>query len=164
MFVPDQLLQTYKEVASSKYNASVIVYQRMKNIRDDDVAMSVGFMEMIDPVCSGVMYSLNPVKPDSREMVINAVWGIGELLVEGVISADVYVLKRDPGFPLVRVETAEKEICLTGVQGGGLQQTVMSKEQIRHAMSEQGPARKTCRNGHADRRASPGTPGYRVVF
>jgi pyruvate, water dikinase len=122
-----QLLQTYKEVASSKYNASVIVYQRMKNIRDDDVAMSVGFMEMIDPVCSGVMYSLNPIEPEKEEMVINAVWGIGELLVEGVVSADVYVLKRDPGFSLVRVEPAEKEICLTGVQGGGLQQTLMSK-------------------------------------
>jgi len=123
----DQLLQTYKEVISSKYNANVIVYQRMKNIRDDDVAMSVGFMEMIDPVCSGVMYSLNPIKPDSREMVINAVWGVGELLVDGTVSADVYVLKRDAGFPLVREETAEKEIYLTRLKGGGLKQSVMSK-------------------------------------
>jgi pyruvate,water dikinase len=124
----DQLLQTYKEVASSKYNASAIVYQRMRNIRDDDVTMSVGFMEMIDPVCSGVMYTLNPVEPSSREMVINAVWGIGELLVEGIVSADVYVLKRDHGFPLVRKETAEKEVCLARVKGGGLQQLVISED------------------------------------
>ena len=125
----DQLLHAYKEVASSKYNASVIVYQRMKNIRDDDVAMSVGFMEMIDPLCSGVLYSLNPVAPENREMVINAVWGVGELLVDGIISADVYVLKRNPGFPLIREETADKEICLTGMQGGGLQQVIMSKDE-----------------------------------
>lgn len=125
----DQLLQTYKEVVSSKYNANVIVYQRMKNIHDADVAMSVGFMEMIDPVCSGVMYSLNPVQPDSMEMVINAVWGVGELLVDGVVSADVFVLKREPGFPLVREETAEKEICLTRLKDGGLEQLVLSKEQ-----------------------------------
>ena len=124
----DQLLQTYKEVASSKYNANVIVYQRMKNIHDDDVAMSVGFMEMIDPLCSGVMYTQNPVDPESEEMIINGVWGIGELLVDGVISADVYVLKRGPGFPLIRQETAEKEICLSRVQGGGLQQLLVSKE------------------------------------
>jgi pyruvate,water dikinase len=124
----DQLLQAYKEVASSKYNARVIVYQRMRNIRDDDVAMSVGFMEMIDPVCSGVMYSMNPVGPNNDEIVINAVWGVGELLVEGVVSADVYVLKRDPGFTLVREETAEKEVCLARVKGGGLQQQVMSKD------------------------------------
>jgi pyruvate, water dikinase len=124
----DQLLQTYKEVASSKYNASVIVYQRMRNIRDDDVAMSVGFMEMIDPVCSGVMYSMNPVEPGNDEIVINAVWGVGELLVEGIVSADVYVLKRDAGFTLVREETAEKEVCLARVNGGGLEQQVMPKD------------------------------------
>jgi pyruvate, water dikinase len=124
----DQLLQTYKEVASSKYNATVMVYQRMRNIRDDDVTMSVGFMEMIDPLCSGVMYTLNPVEPDNREMVINAVWGVGELLVEGIVSADVYVLKREPGFPLVREETAEKEVCLARMKGGGLQQITMSED------------------------------------
>ncbi len=124
----NQLLQAYKEVVSSKYNARVIVYQRMRNIRDDDVTMSVGYMEMIDPVCSGVMYSLNPVEPNKREIVINAVWGVGELLVEGIVSADVYVLKRDHGFALVREETAEKEVCLARVKGGGLQQLVISKD------------------------------------
>jgi pyruvate,water dikinase len=125
----NRLLQTYKEVAASKYNASVIVYQRMKNIRDDDVTMSVGFMEMIDPLCSGVAYSLNPINPGDQEMVINAVWGIGELLVDGGVAADMYVLKRDSGFPLVREETAEKAVCLTGMQGGGLQQVAMPEEQ-----------------------------------
>jgi pyruvate,water dikinase len=124
----DQLMQSFKEVAASKYNASVMVYQRMRNIRDDDVTMSIGFMEMIDPVCSGVMYTLNPVDADSGEMVINAVWGVGELLVEGVVSADVYVLKRDPGFPLVREETAEKEVCLARLDDGGLQQVVISED------------------------------------
>ena len=124
----DQLLQSYKAVASSKYNASAIVYQRMRNIRDEDVTMSIGIMEMIDPVCSGVMYTLNPVEPDNREIVINAVWGIGELLVEGIVSADVYVLKRECGFALVRQETAAKDVCLARVKGGGLEQQVVSED------------------------------------
>jgi pyruvate, water dikinase len=124
----DQLLQTYKAVASSKYNANVIVYQRMRNIRDDDVAMSVGFLEMIDPVCSGVMYSLNPVQPDNEEIVINAVWGVGELLVEGIVSADVYVLKREHGFPLVYEETADKEVCLMRLEDGGLKHSIISQD------------------------------------
>ena len=127
----DQLLQAYKEVAASKYNANVIVYQRMRNIRDEDVVMSIGFMEMIDPVCSGVTYSVNPVAPDSEEMVINAVWGIGELLVDGVVSADVYVLKRSPDYSLVRAETAGKEICLEKRPSGGLQQVVVSRGKAR---------------------------------
>ena len=124
----DQLLQSFKEVASSKYNANAIVYQRMRNIRDEDVTMTIGFMEMIDPVCSGVMYTLNPVEPNRHEMVINAVWGIGELLVEGIVSADVYVLKRDSGFAVVREETAQKDVCLARVKGGGLQQQAVSED------------------------------------
>lgn len=108
----DQLLQSFKEVASSKYNASAIVYQRMRKIRDEDVTMSIGFMEMIDPLFSGVMYTLNPFEPDRSEMVINTVWGIGEFLVEGVVSANAYVLKRESGFAVVREETAQKDVCL----------------------------------------------------
>jgi len=124
----DQLLQAFKEVASSKYNASAIVYQRIRNIHDEDVTMSIGFMEMVDPICSGVMYTLNPVEPNRREMVINAVWGIGELLVEGIVSADVYVLRRESGFAVVREETAQKEVCLARGKGGGLQQQVISQD------------------------------------
>ena len=124
----DQLLQSFKAVASSKYNAGAIVYQRMRNIRDEDVTMSIGFMEMIDPVCSGVMYTLNPVEPDRREMVINAVWGIGELLVEGIVSADVYVLDREREFAVVREETAQKDVCLARVAGGGLQQQAIAED------------------------------------
>jgi pyruvate,water dikinase len=126
----DQLLEVYKEVAASKYNARVIVYRRMRNIRDDDVAMSVGFIEMIDPACSGVIYSLNPIESDQPEMVINAVWGVGELLVEGVISADVYVVGRSLGYPLLRMETAEKEIYLKRLPEGGLQQLPVAQDKI----------------------------------
>jgi len=126
----DQLLEVYKEVVASKYNARVIMYRRMRNIRDDDVAMSVGFIEMIDPVCSGVIYSLNPIELDQPAMVINAVWGVGELLVEGVISADVYVLGRSPGYPLLRMETAEKEIYLKRMPEGGLQQLPVEQDKI----------------------------------
>lgn len=122
------LARTYKEVAASKYNAKVIMYQRLRNIRDDDVAMSVGFMEMIDPVCSGVMYTQNPLQPDQPEIVINAVWGVGELLVEGVVSADVHVLGRGPGFPLLRQEIADKQICLGRLAGGGLRQLAVSPD------------------------------------
>ena len=127
----DNVIDAYKEVAASKYNASAIVYQHMKGIRDDDVSMSVGFMEMIDPICSVVLYTTNPVQQNRQEIVVNAVWGIGELLVDGVISADVYVLKREPGFLLVKKETAEKGICLKLLHGGGLQQEIMAEKKSR---------------------------------
>ncbi len=143
----DQLLQSYKEVASSKYNASAIIYQRMRNIRDEDVTMSIGFMEMIDPVCSGVINTINPIDPGSGEMVINAVWGVGALLVEGIVSADEYVLKRKGGFALVRAETADKDVCLARINGGGLQQEIISEDKACSCCLNQYQLRKLAKLG-----------------
>ncbi len=97
-----QLIDKYKSVVASKYNTSSILYQRMKNIRSDDVNMSVGFMEMVNAKCSGVLYTKDPVCPDRQEMVVSAIWGLGQLLVEGEISADTYFLSRAPEISLLR--------------------------------------------------------------
>ncbi len=123
----DQLLNKYKEVAASKYNARNMLYQRMKDIRSDDVNMSVGIIEMVRPIASGVLYTVEPMRPDSGEIVISAVWGLGQLLVEGVTSADMFVLKREEGFPLVKEEIAQKEMCLKWLEAGGVQHVMLSE-------------------------------------
>jgi len=126
----DELLEKYKAVVASKYNARSMLYQRMKRIRPEDVNMSVGFIEMIRPVCSGVLYTTDPVLPDRHEIVISAVWGLGQLLVEGKVEADSYVLKRKPGFPVVRREIGRKEICLNRLEGGGIEHEIVSDSRM----------------------------------
>ncbi len=115
----DELATKYKEVISSKYNARAIVYRKIKNIRDDDISMSVGIVEMIHPLCSGVLYTTDPVKPEKQEIIINAVWGLGQLLVEGVVSADIFVIDRSNGFSIRKEEIAEKQVCLVECRSGG---------------------------------------------
>ncbi len=126
-----QILEKYKEVVASKYNARNMLYQRMKDIRPDDVNMSVGVIEMVRPAASGVMYTVEPMRPDSGELVVSAVWGLGQLLVEGVISADMFVLKREPGFPVIKEEVAQKEMCLQWLEEGGVRHDMMSNEKYR---------------------------------
>ncbi len=125
----DQLLEKYKEVVASKYNARNMLYQRMKDIRSDDVNMSVGIIEMVRPMTSGVLYTVEPMRPDSGELVVSAIWGLGQLLVEGVTSADMFVLKREPGFPLVKEEIAQKEMCLKWLEAGGVQHDMTCKDE-----------------------------------
>lgn len=126
----DELLEKYKAVAASKYNARSMLYQRMKHIRPEDVNMSVGFIEMIRPLCSGVLYTTDPVAPDKNEIVISAVWGLGQLLVEGKVEADNYVLKRKPGFPVVHREIGSKEICLKRMECGGVEHEAVSDSRM----------------------------------
>ncbi len=143
----NRILEKYKEVVASKYNARSMLYQRMKKIRIEDVNMSVGVMEMTHPLCSGVMYTTDPAKPDNREIVISAVWGLGQLLVEGVISADMFVIKRETGFPLVKREIAQKEVCLKWREGGGVRHAMVSKENCRRACLNESQLRELVEMG-----------------
>ena len=124
----EELVTKYKEVISSKYNARAIVYRKIKNIRDDDISMSVGIVEMVHPLCSGVLYTTDPVKPEKQEIIINAVWGLGQLLVDGVISADIFVLDRSDGFRIKKREIAEKQVCLVECTEGGIDHEMVSDE------------------------------------
>ncbi len=124
-----QLIEKYKSVAASKYNTRSLLYQRMKKIRSDDVNMSVGFLEMVNAKCSGVLYTANPVRPDKKEILISAIWGLGQLLVEGEISADTYVLSRTHDFSLLREEIVPKEIFLKQMEHGGLEHCRIPEKQ-----------------------------------
>lgn len=128
----EQLIEKYKLVAASKYNTRSLLYQRMKNIRSDDVNMSIGFLEMVNARCSGVLYTTNPVRPDKQEIVISAIWGLGQLLVEGDISADTYILSRKPDFSLLRQEIVPKNIFLKQAKNGGLEHDIVPEKQRLH--------------------------------
>ena len=90
MNVPrEQVLSTYKLVAASLYTPRAISYRFNKGIRDEDVAMGVACLRMIESVASGVMYSRHPYNPASHDVIVTAVWGLGPYAVEGVISPDL---------------------------------------------------------------------------
>ena len=59
--------------------------------------MTVLVQEMIDARVAGVLFTTNPVSGSWAEMVVEAVWGLGEPLVSGVVVPDRYVLARDRG-------------------------------------------------------------------
>jgi pyruvate,water dikinase len=50
---------------------------------------------MIQSEVSGVCFTVHPVTKDKNQMVIEAVWGLGEILVSGQITPDTYVVEKD---------------------------------------------------------------------
>lgn len=95
----DNLLQAYKDVVASKYGITAMTYRLNKGIRDEEVAMCVGCMEMVDAVSGGVMYSRNPLNIRDDAVVINATWGLPKSVVDGSAATDLYVVSR--GDPMV---------------------------------------------------------------
>jgi pyruvate, water dikinase len=116
----DKLTQTYKYVLASLYTPRAISYRLSKGIRDEDAAMSVACLQMVDSVASGVVYSRHPFNFLDDNIIINAVWGLGPYAVDGVITPDTYRVKKDHDLSLLQTNIPLKPVQLVSNPDGGL--------------------------------------------
>jgi pyruvate,water dikinase len=114
----EQVIRTYKEIVASLYTPSAIAYRLNKGIRDEDIAMSVACLQMVESVVSGVMYSKNPLNMLEDNIIITAVWGLGPYAVEGVITPDTYTVGRDG--KTISSNISSKTVQLISNPDGGL--------------------------------------------
>lgn len=93
--VPEEMiLQNYKKVIASLFNTRAIFYYKTKGFAETEMVMAVGILSMVNARAGGVMYSRNPNNPESENIIINAVKGLGKLVVDGTVTAETYVVNR----------------------------------------------------------------------
>ena len=104
----NHLQQAYKEVVASKFTETAMSYRFHRGLRDQDVVMCVGCLGMVAAVCGGVAYTRDPLNPAGETLLINAVWGLPGLVVDGRSSADRFVLSRAEPLRVLSKEIACK--------------------------------------------------------
>lgn len=72
-------------------------YASTQDTTGDQMALAVVVQAMVDSEISGVAFSVNPVNRDANEIMIEATYGLGEPLVQGMVTPDNYVLAKDSG-------------------------------------------------------------------
>ncbi len=72
-------------------------YLREHQLNPGDVAMAVVVQELIPAEVAGVLFTANPRTGALDEMLIEAVWGLGEALVSGLTQPDMLVLDQATG-------------------------------------------------------------------
>jgi pyruvate,water dikinase len=102
------LIRTYKKVVASKYRFQAIMYRLNHGIRDDDVAMCVGVMPVVQGRSGGIAYSRNPLDKDDDTVLIHSVWGLPKPIVDGVTASDRFVVSRGDPLRLLQKEIATK--------------------------------------------------------
>lgn len=59
-----------------------------------DVRMAVVVQRMLNPLKSGVLFTVDPVNRRRDRMVVESVFGLGEQVVSGMVTPDHYVIDR----------------------------------------------------------------------
>jgi len=109
----DDLLMAYKEIVASKYGLSAMVYRLKRGLRDEDIAMGVGCLAMVQAGSGGVMYSQHPVDPCADCVFINAVLGLPKAVVDGIGGFDQIDVSRDHPLRVLRQQINPKPLKYT---------------------------------------------------
>ena len=135
----ENLIENIKKCWSSLYTPRAIFYRFQRKLNHTPVSVAVVVQKMVQSDVSGVCFTVHPVTKDKNQMVIEAVWGLGEILVSGQITPDTYVIEKDTLNILDKnINLQEKMIVrskvgnkLVSVPQAKQSKQKLSKEQIR---------------------------------
>jgi len=88
------LLNSVKSCFASLYNDRAISYRTQRGYDHQSVLLSVGVQKMVrsDLGASGVAFSIDTESGFKDAVIINGAYGLGELLVQGEISPDEFIV------------------------------------------------------------------------
>lgn len=124
----DEIIDAYKEVVASLYTPRAISYRLNKGIRDEDIAMSVACLQMIDSLASGVIYTHHPLNLFDNNITVTAVWGLGPYAVEGRITPDSYTVAKDGTLTILVTGISHKPVQLVNDPDGGTKEIAVPSE------------------------------------
>jgi len=103
-----QVLEAVEKCWASLFEARAIHYRTGAGFDHLDVGIAVVVQKMVQSERSGVMFTLHPVTNDRSQVLIEAVWGLGEAIVSGMVSPDMYIVDKATG-ALLECEVAPQE-------------------------------------------------------
>lgn len=105
------VLASVRDCWASLFEPRAIFYRAGAGFDHLDVGIAVVVQKMVQSEVSGVMFTIHPVTNDSSQIVIEAVYGLGEAIVSGMVTPDSYVVDKASGAVLdVQVVPQESEL------------------------------------------------------
>ena len=91
---PGPLVHAVQECWASLFEARAIAYRIEQGFEHMKVGIAVVVQRMVQSEASGVMFTVEPLSNDGTKIAIEAVFGLGESLVSGAVTPDLYLVDK----------------------------------------------------------------------
>lgn len=131
----EELLQHVRKCWASLFTDRAIAYRAKNAFHHREVYLSIVIQEMIIPDISGILFTADPVSGNRTVVSIDASFGLGEALVSGMVSADLYKVKNGC---IIDKKISQKKIAIYSLpEGGTITQEIPEEQQAQQALSDQ---------------------------
>ncbi len=113
----DAIMQAIERCWESARSPRALAYRRQHRLSLDNNRLAVIVQQLVGADVSAVAFSANPVTGNRDEVMINASWGLGESLVGGTVTPDIFVVRKSDLAVTART-IAEKQRMTVSVPAG----------------------------------------------
>jgi pyruvate,water dikinase len=121
----DAVRDAIQRVWQSGRDEAALAYRRRMGIADDP-RIGVVVQRLVPADVAGVLFTHDPVNGASDRWVIEASWGLGEAVVAGLVSPDLYITT--PSGDLLEARQGTTNVAVIPNAGGGTSQHVVQDE------------------------------------
>ncbi|HEX2675396.1 MAG TPA: phosphoenolpyruvate synthase [Polyangiales bacterium] len=119
----DKVLRCWMSV----WGERVVSYRASRGVGEEP-AIAVVVQRMVDSETSGVMFCVDPASGNPRHVVIEAAYGLGEMVVSGAVEPDTYLVDKQ-GPRVVSIRIGDKIEKLVRMPSGVQQRVPVAAEQ-----------------------------------
>ncbi len=139
----ENLFKAIKKCLASSFTDRVIAYREEKRISHLKFALSVGIQKMVrsDLASSGIIFTLDTETGFPDVILINSIWGVGEMIVKGKVTPDEFYIFKPTlkqGYKSVIIKNlGRKTKKYIYSKNGGLKEVQVSKnQQLKFSLTE----------------------------
>src|SRR5499427_4078687 len=130
----ENLLEAVRRCWASLYTDRAIAYRAKHGFRHRAVFLAVVVQRMVVPEASGIMFTADPITGRRKTVCIDASFGLGEALVSGLVTADLYRVRAGA---IVTKRVSRKALAIRPLPDGGtVTETLPPEEQERQALPD----------------------------
>ncbi|MEM7562886.1 MAG: PEP/pyruvate-binding domain-containing protein [Pseudomonadota bacterium] len=120
----DQLVDAVTEVVESALTSSAQSYRERLGV-EGAPRMGIVLQELFNPVAAGVLFTRNPLD-QTEERVVEAAWGLGEVVVAGLVIPDYY--RVSPDGEILECRIGDKDLALQMLPEGGTEEIELPED------------------------------------
>jgi pyruvate,water dikinase len=131
----EAVLKHISKCWASLFTDRAVIYRLQNGFDHHTVHLSVVVQKMVFPLAAGILFTADPVTSNRKVLSIDASFGLGEAMVSGLVSADIYKVSNGK---VIDKKISTKKLAIYALRNGGTEkQEIEADKQNRQALTDE---------------------------